>query len=130
DPKHIVHWWGPKGFSTTIEAMDVRPGGAWTQVMRGPDGTLYPNKIIFTEIVKPERIAYSQSGGRKGGPGAHFEGTWTFESLEAGKTRATIRMVFPTAAERDRVVGEFGVIEGGLQTLERFEEYVVSGFRA
>jgi uncharacterized protein YndB with AHSA1/START domain len=26
-PKHIAHWWGPRGFTNTIEKMDVRPGG-------------------------------------------------------------------------------------------------------
>ena len=30
DPRHIVRWWGPRGFSTTIHEMDVRPGGIWT----------------------------------------------------------------------------------------------------
>ena len=25
----IAQWWGPKGFTTTNEVMDVRPGGAW-----------------------------------------------------------------------------------------------------
>jgi uncharacterized protein YndB with AHSA1/START domain len=29
DPRHVVHWWGPDGFTTTIETMDVRPGGVW-----------------------------------------------------------------------------------------------------
>jgi uncharacterized protein YndB with AHSA1/START domain len=27
DPKQVAQWWGPNGFSTTIEEMDVRPGG-------------------------------------------------------------------------------------------------------
>ena len=39
DPKHVAAWWGPKGFTTTIRQMDVRPGGIWRLVMRGPDGT-------------------------------------------------------------------------------------------
>jgi len=68
NPKHVVHWWGPKGFTTTIETMDLRPGGVWTQVMHGPDGAHYPNKCRFTEVSKPERIAYSHAGGRQGGP--------------------------------------------------------------
>ena len=29
DPKQVVQWWGPKGFTTTIHEMDVRPGGVW-----------------------------------------------------------------------------------------------------
>jgi uncharacterized protein YndB with AHSA1/START domain len=123
DPEQVVHWWGPKGFTTTIEKMDVRPGGVWKHVMHGPDGTDYPNKSVFTEIVKPERIVYSHGGGRRGGRGAQFEATWTFEAL-GDKTKLTIHMVFPSAADRDRVVKEYGAIEGGNQTLGRLAEHL------
>ncbi|MBI3664125.1 MAG: SRPBCC domain-containing protein [Acidobacteria bacterium] len=123
DPKHVVHWWGPRGFTTTIQEMDVRPGGVWRHIMRGPDGTDYPNKSVFTEVVKPERIVYSHGGGKKGGPGAHFEATWTFDA-QGDKTKVTIRMVFPSAADRDKVVKEYGAIEGGKQTLERLAEHL------
>jgi uncharacterized protein YndB with AHSA1/START domain len=76
DPKQIVKWWGPRGFSTTIEEMEVRPGGAWKLVMHGPDGTDYPAQSVFREVVKPERISFSHRGGRKGGPVLDFEMTW------------------------------------------------------
>ena len=125
NPEHVVNWWGPRGFTTTIETMDVRPGGIWKHVMHGPDGTNYPNKSIFTEVVKPERICYSHGGGRQGAPGAHFEATWTFEALAVNKTQLTIRMVFPTAEARDTVVRVYGAIEGGKQTLERLSEHLV-----
>jgi uncharacterized protein YndB with AHSA1/START domain len=124
NPKHVVNWWGPRGFSTTIETMDFRVGGVWKHVMCGPDGVKYPNKSIFKEIVKPERIVFSHGGGREKGPGASFTATWTFEALAADKTRVTARMVFPSPAERDFVVKEFGAIEGGKQTLERLGEYL------
>ncbi len=123
DPRHVVHWWGPKGFTTTIQEMDVRPGGVWRHIMHGPDGTDYPNKSVFTEVVKPERIVYSHGGGKKGGPGAHFEAAWSFEA-QGDKTKVTIRMLFPSATERDRVVKEYGAIEGGNQTLERLAEHL------
>ena len=61
NPKHVANWWGPTGFSTTIEKMDVRPGGEWKHVMHGPDGTDYPNHSVFIEVVKPERIVYSHA---------------------------------------------------------------------
>jgi uncharacterized protein YndB with AHSA1/START domain len=124
DPKHVVQWWGPNGFTTTIEKMEVRPGGVWRFVMHGPDGTDYPNKSVFTEVVKPERIAFSHGGGRKGARGVHFEATWTFEALNRGTTRLTIRQVFPTAEDRDRIVKEYGAIEGGKQTLKRLGEHL------
>jgi len=124
DPKHVVNWWGPTGFTTTIEKMDVRPGGVWKHVMHGPDGTDYPNSSVFKEVVKPERIVFSHGGGKEGGPGVHFTATWTFEGLAANKTRLTIRMVFDSAADRDVVVKEYGAIEGGNQTLGRLAEYL------
>jgi uncharacterized protein YndB with AHSA1/START domain len=124
DPKHVVHWWGPRGFTTTIEQMDVRPGGVWKHVMRGPDGTNYPNKSIFKEVVKPERIVYSHGGGREGGKGAHFIAAWTFEELAPNKTRLTGRLVFPSAEDRDFVVKEYGAVEGGQQTLARLAEHL------
>ncbi len=123
EPEHVVQWWGPKGFTTTIHEMDVRPGGVWRLTMHGPDGTDYPNKSVFIEVVKPERIVFSHGGAKKGGPPAQFQATWTFEEL-GDKTRLTMRGLFPSAAARDAVVKEYGAIEGGKQTLERLAEHL------
>jgi len=27
DPEQVDRWWGPNGFTTTTDEMDVRPGG-------------------------------------------------------------------------------------------------------
>ena len=125
DPEQVVKWWGPTGFTTTIEIMDVRPGGTWKHVMHGPDGTDYPNKSTFDEVTKPERIAYSHSGGTKGGPGATFQASWTFEA-QGNKTKLTGRMAFPTAEARDQVVKFYNAIEGGHQTVNRLEAFLTS----
>ncbi|MBC7366835.1 MAG: SRPBCC domain-containing protein [Undibacterium sp.] len=116
DPKHVVHGWGPRGFTTTIEEMDVRPGGAWKHTMRGPDGTNYPNHSVFREVVKPERIVYMHGGHREGGPGMSFVATWSFAALSAAQTKVTLRMVFPSAENRDFVIREFGAFAGGKPT--------------
>jgi uncharacterized protein YndB with AHSA1/START domain len=123
DPLQVVQWWGPNGFTTTIEVMDVRPGGHWRHVMHGPDGTDYPNDCVFLKIVRPERIVYSNKGGKKGDPGTEFEATWTFEE-QNGKTKVTIHMVFPTPELRKRVVDVYKAIEGGQQTLGRLAEFL------
>jgi uncharacterized protein YndB with AHSA1/START domain len=124
NPKHVVHWWGPRGFVDTIEEMDVRPGGVWKHVMRGPDGAIYPNKSIFKEVARPERLVFSHGGRRTGGPGVSFIATWTFDTVPTAKTKVTIRMVFPSTEKRDFIVKEFGALEGGKQTLERLSEYL------
>jgi uncharacterized protein YndB with AHSA1/START domain len=117
DPKHVVNWWGPNGFTTTIYEMDVRPGGIWRFVMHGPDGVDYQNKIVYVEIKEPERLVYTHTGG------AQFETTVTFAE-KAGKTEVTVRMLFPSPSELDRVVKKFGAVEGLKQTLDRLAEYV------
>jgi uncharacterized protein YndB with AHSA1/START domain len=117
DPEHIVHWWGPNGFTNTIREIDVRPGGVWDFIMHGPDGVDYQNKIIYREIVPPEFLAYDHVSA------PYFEATVTFEA-EGEKTRVTMRSVFETAKMLNLVIEKFGAIEGGKQTLARLDEYV------
>lgn len=122
DPDHIARWWGPDGFTNTVHSMDVRPGGAWVYTMHGPDGTDYPNRIDYIEVVEPERLLYDHGEGEEGAP-AHFQVTVTFEARGA-RTKLTMRMVFPTAEARDFVVREYGAIEGGNQTLNHLEQHL------
>jgi uncharacterized protein YndB with AHSA1/START domain len=129
DPKQVALWWGPTGFSTTIEKMDVRVGGEWRQVMHGPDGTDYPNTSIFTDVTPYERLGYQMSGCKRGAPTVKFESMATFVD-EDGKTRLTLRMVFPSAEARDRNVREYRSIEGGEQTLGRLADYLSTGLAA
>src|SRR5438128_629430 len=117
DPEHISRWWGPRGFTTTTQEMDFRPGGVWRHIMHGPDGRDYPNKIVYREIVRPERIVYSHVSG------SPFESTVTFRE-ENGLTRVSVRMLFETADGRDKIEKEFGAVEGLKQTLSRLEEEV------
>src|ERR1022692_483990 len=99
DPKHVAQWWGPTGFTTTISEMNVTPGGVWRLAMRGPDGVDYNNRIVFLEVVKPERLVYKHDP-EKGTEPANVQVTVTF-AVQGGKTAVTMRMLFPSAAARD-----------------------------
>jgi uncharacterized protein YndB with AHSA1/START domain len=123
DPEQVVQWWGPRGFTTTIHEMDLKPGGVWRQTMHGPDGTDYPSQSVFSEVVKPERIVYSMEGGKQGEPSHQFEAAWIFEA-QGQKTKLTLRMMFPSAEIREEVAKTYGVIEGGKQTLDRLGEHL------
>jgi uncharacterized protein YndB with AHSA1/START domain len=126
DPQHVGSWWGPTGFTTTTHEIDVRPGGVWRFIMHAPNGVDYPNKILYLEITKPERLVYDH--GDDGQPG-YFRVTVTFTD-EGGKTRLTMRSLFATAAEREEVVTKYHAIEGGNQTLDRFGEHLEKVKRA
>lgn len=125
DPDKIVHWWGPRGFTNTNIEMEVKPGGVWRYTMHGPDGVDYPNKIVYTEVVKPERLAYDQMGEGEFDD-ISFRVLVTFEA-EGEKTRVTMRSEFPTAEQLRRVVEEFGALEGAKQNLERLGEFTELG---
>ena len=122
DSVHVAQWWGPNGFTTTIHEMAVRPGGVWRFIMHGPDGVDYPNKIVFIEVVKPERLVYTH-GGDEGGVPVKFHVTVTFDD-QGGKTQITMRSLFETAAERDWIERDYGAIEGGVQHLGRLAEHL------
>ncbi len=115
DPRHVAQWWGPNGFTSTIQTMDVRPGGEWNLIMHGPDGTDYKNKSVFVEVKDPERLVYDHQAPR-------FRSTVTFEDLD-GRTRVTMTLAFETAAELKQVIKAFAADEGAKQTLGRMDEY-------
>lgn len=121
DPHHISMWWGPRGFTTTTHAMEVKPGGAWRFIMHGPDGTDYPNRIVYTEVVRPERLCYDQ-GDDDTSSAPDFKVVVTFEE-QGGQTALTLRMICATVEQLEGMK-KFGAIEGGRQTLERLEEYL------
>src|SRR4051812_33496265 len=63
DPKQIVQWWGPNGFTTTTQHMEVKPGGEWRFVMHGPDGRDYENLIRYEIVEAPKLLVYNGCSG-------------------------------------------------------------------
>ncbi|MDP4131147.1 MAG: SRPBCC family protein [Bacteroidota bacterium] len=118
NPDHIKNWWGPEGFSNTIDKMEMKPGGIWELVMHGPDGRDYKNKSIFREIVKPERIVFDHLSPK-------FLATITF-SAERNKTRLDCHMLFESKEQFEQVVKTFRADEGLKQNVVKLENYLAS----
>lgn len=122
DPKHIAQWWGPNGFTNTIHEMDVRPGGKWLLTMHGPDGTDYPNAVVYHEVIKNEKLVYTHGSGIENDP-REFNVIVTFEA-QGNKTLLTMRAIFARKEELDLVIEKFGALEGQKQTMNHLEEYL------
>lgn len=122
NPASLNEWWGPQGFTNTTERIEVRPGGVWQFVMHSPDGTDYPNRITYEEIVRPERITYLH--GEDEGRPRDFHTTVTFDEL-GDRTLLTMKMVFATAELRQAALG-YGAIEGGHSTVDKLSEFVAA----
>jgi len=90
-PEHMLQWWGPKVFTNHSCELDVRPGGPWQIVMRAPDGTDYGCKGIYTEVVEPERLVFTNDAVDSAGQ-ALLKGFTTilFEDWN-GKTKLTVK---------------------------------------
>ena len=123
DPAYLPQWWGPNGFTVTTREIDIRPGGVWRFVMHGPDGTDYDNRIMYREIVAPERLAYDHDSDVEDDPHG-FHVVITLEDVD-GKTRLTQRSVF-ASAEAVEMVKSFGAVELGYQTLGRLADHLAT----
>jgi uncharacterized protein YndB with AHSA1/START domain len=118
DPALIPQWWGPRRMTTTVDQMDLRPGGSWRFVMREPDGREIGFKGIYREVTPPERIV--QTFEWEGVPGHVIIETVTFEEL-GDRTKVTTTSLFHTTEERDGMIASG--MEGGLtESHERLAE--------
>ena len=115
-PDHVSQWWGPDGFTCTVHKMDFREGGEWNLTLHGPDGTNYPNRSIFKEIVPNRRIVFEHFN-------PHFVTTAEFSAAAEGTT-VEWAMVFDTAEMRDIVIKAHGADEGMKQNLQRLGDYL------
>jgi uncharacterized protein YndB with AHSA1/START domain len=86
DPKHLTHFWGPSGVHTPIEniIVDPRPGGVFQTIMvNDADGTEYPSKGVFVEVVEPERLVWTEDD-------INMTTTSTFTDLGGSRTEVRI----------------------------------------
>ena len=120
DPDLIPQWWGPKNLTTTVDKMDVRPGGVWRFVQRDADGNEYAFNGVYHQIVPPERLVGTFEF--EGVPGHVSLETVTLEDLK-GKTKLTEKSVFQTVEDRDGML-KSGMEEGVAETMDRLAELI------
>ena len=130
EPELIAKWFGPKGFSTRVDELDLRVGGKSVYVMIGPDGAEYPSTGVFREIVPMERIVSTDEFGDEYEPPAGVdlpEGmviTTTFEAV-GEKTKLTIYISHPTEEDR-RKHEEMGVVAGWQSSFDCLDELLAT----
>ncbi len=137
DPEHMKKWWGPKGVKVVKSEMDLRPGGTYLYGMQPPGGDVMWGRQVYREIVPLEKIVFINSfSDEKGGLSRHpMAPTWplemlsifTFESVEGGKTKFTVRWSPHNATEEERTTfdaGHASMNQGWGGTLDKLEAYL------
>ncbi len=115
EPEHLTHFWGPAGVSTPLETIkvDARPGGVFETVMvNDADGSRYPTRAVYVEIVEPERIVWTE-------PDSGMTTTSTFTDLGDGRTEVQIRQANAPEGYRGPEARA-----GFATSLDRFAAYV------
>ncbi len=118
-PSHIKHWYGPDGFTTTIITMDVVEGGEWEFILHGPDGTDYPNKNIYKELIQHKKIVFNHVVGPK------FQTTITFDAQDYN-TLVIVSMLFESKEQKEITINEYKADVGLRQNIDRLENYLTS----
>lgn len=125
DPDRIPRWWGPKGTTTTVIEMDVRPGGAWRYVSHAPDRDDVAFYGEYLEIDPPNGFRWTfmfevEGVGPQGGPE-----TFAFEDV-GGRTKVTSisHMGSPEVIEGALATGMVG---GAIETWDRLEALLAEG---
>jgi uncharacterized protein YndB with AHSA1/START domain len=116
-PEHIAHWWGPVGFTNSIDTMDVQEGGEWKFTMHGPDGKNYPNRSIYKEIVPLKKIVFEHFN-------PHFVTTVIFEE-RGNQTLIDWSVLFDSAEMLETLIKAHNAKEGQKQNMNRLEEYLL-----
>lgn len=127
NPKHLTRFWGPKGFDCTDCKVDLRVGGSFSILMRGPDGNSYPAVGIYEEVTPPEQIVYSGTAneGHPCGGGIPPRSTVTMRFTEEGakKTKIVVHSLLQTSADKEAAIaGGFSI--GWNDSIDRLEAFL------
>lgn len=132
NPKYVMQWWGPKGFTAPFCQMDFRVGGKFLYCMRAPDGQEFWNGGEYHEIVPGEKIVstmyFADSNGNRVDAaqlGVDHQAiddapnVILFEDLGDGRTRLTF-----IGNESMQSATESGQLEGTRQILDKLAAVV------
>jgi uncharacterized protein YndB with AHSA1/START domain len=99
-PELVKQWLlGPPGWSMPVCEIDLRVGGAYRFLWRGPDGAEMGVRGVAREIVKPERFAVTERFDEAWYPG---EALVTYVLVEeGGHTTLTLTVRYESRVARD-----------------------------
>jgi uncharacterized protein YndB with AHSA1/START domain len=126
DPNLLARWWGPRRYTTTVDKMEVKPGGMWRFVQKDPAGNEFAFRGVYHEVTAPRRTV--QTFEFEGVPGHVLLDTATFEDFD-GKTKLTQQSVFQSVEDRDGMV-QSGMEEGSTESMDRLAELLAELLKA
>jgi uncharacterized protein YndB with AHSA1/START domain len=116
-PELLKRWFGPRGWSLVVCEVDLKVGGKWRFVLRGPDGSEMGMSGTYRELVRPERTVHTESFDDYPG-----ESIVTGVLVEhGGKTTLTGTILYESKEIRDAVVNS-GMEHGAAESYDKLAE--------
>jgi uncharacterized protein YndB with AHSA1/START domain len=98
-PELLVRWFGARGWHLVECEVDLRAGGSWRFVSRGPEGATLAHGGVYREIVTPGRLVYTEVFDDQSYSG---ESLVTQQLAERhGMTTLTSTILYPSPEARD-----------------------------
>jgi uncharacterized protein YndB with AHSA1/START domain len=120
-PELLKRWFGPRGWSLVVCEVDLKVGGEWRFVLRGPDGKEMGMRGVYREIVPPERSVHTERFDDYPG-----ESVVTAVLVEhGGKTTLTGTVLYESQEIRDAVI-KSGMEHGAAETYDKLAELLTS----
>jgi uncharacterized protein YndB with AHSA1/START domain len=123
-PDLVKRWLGVRaGWSLAVCEIDLKVGGAYRYVWRGPKGVEMGMGGVFREIVRPERIVATEKFDESWYPGEALDTTALAE--ERGKTTVTLTVRYESKEARDAVL-KTPMATGVAESYDKLAEVVAS----
>ena len=119
-PDLVKRWWGCQQGTLAVCEMDVRVGGRWRYVMRGPDGSDHVFRGVYREIVPEEKVVQTSQ---------YMEYPEALETMtleeHGGKTTLRTVVLHPSVEGRDAHVAS-GMESGANTSFDQLDEVLRS----
>lgn len=122
-PAEFGQWFGPKGFHSRVQQMELRPGGILHSCLISPDGHEMWAKFIYREVEPPHKLVWEHGFSNKDGERTRHPGhdSWPLNLLttlilapEGGKTKLTL-----TWEPLNATPEEVATFEGGMDSMNQ-----------
>jgi uncharacterized protein YndB with AHSA1/START domain len=119
-PEHVTQWMlGPDGYTMPVCEIDLRPGGAWHFVWRGPGRQELSMDGEYRDVARPERLVATE---RWGDPWPETLNAVDFIEVDEG-TLIVNTVVYPSKAARDAALAT-GMKDGMNDSFAKLEAFL------
>jgi uncharacterized protein YndB with AHSA1/START domain len=123
-PEHVRRWLGCAEFAIPVCEIDLRVGGVYRFGMRSPDGVDSMLQGTYREVVRPERVVFTERFSMPGFTSDEYQVTSTFVE-SGGRTTLTTTILHKTKANRDGHLNS-GIERGAAPAYDRLAELVAT----